>query len=121
MIPVTINKLQSKKRTGTHFGIAAIKAHHGKEKGMIKSDNGKVFIEGNGITLLAELSCVVNSLKSSGIPGDAILHCVRLGLEDIAEDDVPEDDLLVENFVNELMRKVMERRNAQADKGNGDQ
>lgn len=83
---------------------------------MIKSENGKVMMEGNGITLMAELACAANALKSSGIPGYAILHSVRLGLEDTTEEDA-----LMENFMNELMKRVMEKRNAQADKGNGDQ
>ena len=107
-------KLNRQKATQTN-GIAVDIAHHGKEKGMIKIENGKVMMEGNGITLMAELACAANALKSSGIPGDAILHSVRLGLEDTTEEDV-----LMENFVNELMRKVMEKRDAKKDKGSTD-
>ena len=115
-ISETINKLRTKKRTDTHIGIVVNSAHHRKEKEMIKSDNGKVMIEGNGITLLAELSCVVSALKSSGIPEEALRQCFMLGLQEKSEEEE-----LADNFMRELMTRVMEKRNAQADKGIGDQ
>lgn len=82
---------------------------------MIKIEDGQVYLNGNGITLMAELACAVNVLKSSGIPGDLILRSVRVGLEDTSEEDA-----LMENFVNELMKRVMEKRDAKKDKGSTD-
>ena len=110
-----LTELNRQKATHTN-GIAVDTARHRKEKGMIKIEDGQVYLNGNGITLLAEMGCIANILKSGGIPGDAILHSVRVGLEDTSEEDE-----LMENFVNELMKRVMEKRNAQADKGNSDQ
>lgn len=80
---------------------------------MIKSDNGMVTIKGDGITLLAELCCVVSSLKDSGIPENAIVSCVSMGLAHAIK---TEDEELAENYMRELMRRVKEKRDAKNDK-----
>lgn len=89
---------------------------------MIRAEKEKVMLHGDGATLLAELSCIVASLKQSGIPDDALVQCTALGLSLVKAEHVrTEDDELADNFMRELMKRVMEKRNAQTDKGNGDQ
>ena len=79
---------------------------------MIKSDNGMVTIKGDGATLLAELCCVISSLKDSGIPENVIVGCVSIGL---ARAKKTEDEELADNFMRELMRRVKEKRDAKND------
>ncbi len=81
---------------------------------MIKSENGMVTLEGKGGILLAELCCVISSLKDSGIPENVIMGCVAAGLA-YAKKTKTEDEELANNFVRELLQRVKEKRDAKND------
>lgn len=83
---------------------------------MIKSDNGMVTIKGDGATLLAELCCVITSLKDSGIPENVIMGCVSVGLAYTKKtEDKTEDEELAINFVKKLLQRVKEKGDAKND------
>lgn len=86
---------------------------------MIRAEREKVMIKGDGATLLAELSCIVGSLKQSGIPEDAIIQCTAMGISMVKAHCVKkmtsEEEELADNFMRELMRRVKEKRDAKTD------
>jgi len=77
---------------------------------MIRSKRGMVEIEGHESTLLADMSVIITSLKLHGIPESLILRSVAMGLACDAGET--EDEKLAKEFVDKLMKKVMEKREA---------
>ena len=75
---------------------------------MIHSEDSKVHIEGYASTLLADLTGVIASLKSN-IPEELIMFAVAMGL---SHKEKSEDDKLAEEFMEELLKRVKEKRDA---------
>lgn len=73
-------------------------------------------IEGKGITILMEFSALCANLLETGMPVDALIMAISIGqaMEKTTKKQ-SEDEKLTAEFVEELMRRVKEKRDAQAD------
>ena len=79
---------------------------------MIKANDGIVEIEGYTSTLLLELTGITASLGEK-LPEDLIMIAVGLGLSNASQRfKKAEEEKLAENFIEELMKKVKEKREA---------
>lgn len=79
---------------------------------MIKANDGIVEIEGYTSNLLLELSGITASLGEK-LPEDLIMIAVGLGLSYSKQSKKKsEDEELAEEFVEELMKRVKEKREA---------
>lgn len=79
---------------------------------MIKANDGIVEIEGYTSTLLLELTGITASLGQK-LPEDLIMIAVGMGLSHSKQSKKKsEDEELAEEFVEELMKRVKEKREA---------
>jgi len=79
---------------------------------MIKADKGLVEIEGYTSRLLADLTGIVVAMREK-IPEDLIMVAVGLGLSNASvKEKKNEEERLAEEFIDELIKKVREKREA---------
>ena len=85
---------------------------------MIKSDKGKVTIDchGDGALVLAELGCAIKGVLDSGMPVDLVIDTAAR----VISYHQQEEKKLTDDFVEELLRRIKEKRDAQTNKSNSD-
>lgn len=80
---------------------------------MIKSDKGKVTIDchGDWTLLLAELGCAVKAVLESGMPVELVINTVARAISYHQQEEMK----LTDDYVEELKRRVKEKRDAKND------
>ena len=90
---------------------------------MLKAETTKTGTEaqvnGKGINILMEFTALCASILETGMPAEGLIMAISVGQEMVKENKrQSEDEKLTAEFVEELMRRVKEKRDAQANESN---